>query len=72
MSREKIDNALLRKGRLIAEHKFQTLNITDTNKLLKHLKKDVVSDRGMVLSDIYNIDDEEFKTTLKPKIGFNV
>jgi hypothetical protein len=26
----------------------------------------------MVLSDIYNIDDEEFKTTLKPKIGFNV
>jgi hypothetical protein len=71
MKREKIDQALLRKGRLIAEHKFEKLTVDDTNKLLKSLKKNQVVDEGMVLADIYNIDSEVFKTTNKTnKIGF--
>jgi hypothetical protein len=71
MKREKIDSALLRKGRLIAEHKFQKLNVDETNKLLKHINKDVVVNEGLVLSDIYNIDVEEYKSTNdKQKIGF--
>lgn len=69
MKREKIDPALLRKGRLIAEHKFQNLSIEDTNKLLKHLNKDYVSDRELSLADIYNIDIEVHKTKTKSKIG---
>ena len=71
MKREKIDQALLRKGRLIAEHKFDKLTVTETNDLLKHLGKDYVVKEGMVLSDIYNIDVEEIKTQKIKKIGFN-
>lgn len=70
MKREKIDQALLRKGRLIAEHKFDKLDVDDTNKLLKHLKKDHKVSEGMTLADIYNIDVELFKATNKSKIGF--
>lgn len=72
MKREKIDHALLRKGRLIAEHKFDKLNVEETNILLKHLGKDHVVNEGMTLADIYNIDVEVFKTQNKQsKIGFN-
>jgi SpoVK/Ycf46/Vps4 family AAA+-type ATPase len=71
MKREKIDQALLRKGRLIAEHKFEKLNTNETNKLLKSLNKDYEVNEGMVLADIYNIDVEVFKTQIKNKIGFN-
>jgi hypothetical protein len=71
MKREKIDPALLRKGRLIAEHKFESLNIEETNKLLVKLGKNVEVDNGMVLADIYNIDTEVFKTQKENKIGFN-
>ena len=71
MKREKIDPALLRKGRLIVEHKFEKLNIEETNILLKQLNKDVVVNEGLVLADIYNIDIEEYKSTNdKIKIGF--
>ncbi len=72
MKRERIDQALLRKGRLIAEHKFDKLSVDDTNKLLTHLKKDFVSTEGMVLADIYNIDVEVHKSSNKKtsKIGF--
>jgi hypothetical protein len=71
MKREKIDNALLRKGRLIAEHKFEFLNVENTNKLLKHLNKDVVVNEPMPLSDIYNIDEEIHRTQKnKQNIGF--
>jgi hypothetical protein len=71
MKREKIDQALLRKGRLIAEHKFEKLSVNDTNKLLKHLEKNQEVEEGMVLADIYNIDTEVYKTPTKGnKIGF--
>jgi len=70
MKREKIDQALLRKGRLIAEHKFSKLTDKETNKLLKHIGKDHEATEGMTLADIYNIDVELFKTTNKSKIGF--
>jgi SpoVK/Ycf46/Vps4 family AAA+-type ATPase len=71
MKREKIDQALLRRGRLIAEHKFEKLSVDETNKLLKHLEKDHIVKEGMVLADIYNIDEEVYKTTNKTnKIGF--
>jgi energy-coupling factor transporter ATP-binding protein EcfA2 len=71
MKREKIDQALLRKGRLIAEHKFDKLTVDETNKLLKHLNKNHIVEDGMVLADIYNIDVEVHKTQNKTnKIGF--
>jgi hypothetical protein len=63
MKRERIDQALLRKGRLIAEHKFEKLTVDETNTLLIHLEKDVVVDKAMSLADIYNIDVEVFKSS---------
>jgi hypothetical protein len=71
MKREKIDQALLRKGRLIAEHKFENLSVEDTNKLFKHIEKDFESSESMCLADIYNIDVEIFRASNKSKIGFN-
>lgn len=61
-SRENIDKALLRKGRLIAEHNFKELSIKNTNKLLKHIGKNQISEKPMILSDIYNIDEELLKS----------
>lgn len=58
MNKEKIDKALLRKGRLIAEHKFTNLSVDDTNALLKHIGKNKVSEKGLSLAEIYNIDTE--------------
>lgn len=69
MKREKIDQALLRKGRLIAEHKFEKLSVDDSNKLLKKLNKGFVATEPMALADIYNIDVETYKTNNKSKIG---
>lgn len=71
MVREKIDPALLRKGRLIAEHKFTKLSVEESNNLLKHINKDITVTESLALADIYNIDAEEYKTTNnKTKIGF--
>lgn len=71
MKRERIDQALLRKGRLIAEHKFEKLSVEDTNKLLTFLNKEQKVEEGMVLADIYNIDSNVIKVNKKyNKIGF--
>lgn len=71
MKRERIDQALLRKGRLIAEHKFERLSIDETNKLLNYLNKEQTVEEGMVLADIYNIDSNIIKVNKKyNKIGF--
>lgn len=67
MKKEKIDQALLRKGRLIAEHKFTNLSVDDSNKLLEHIGKNIKVDEPMSLADIYNIDVEVFKEEVKTK-----
>ena len=71
MDKEKIDSALLRKGRLIAEHKFGPLSVDDTNKLLGELDKDTTSDKGLTLAEIYNIDNKQDKSeSERQMIGF--
>jgi hypothetical protein len=71
MDKAKIDSALLRKGRLIAEHKFDALSMDDANILLKHLGKEANATKEMTLTEIYNVDEDEFKSEdAKPNIGF--
>lgn len=70
MDRKKIDTALLRKGRLIAEHRFDKLNLEDTNKLIKHLEIDHISTEALTLTDIYNLKEVEYKAPKPLKIGF--
>lgn len=70
--RDNIDDAFMRKGRLIAEHKFVKLSVDQSNNLLKSLGKDYTTEKEMALSDIYNIDVDIYKTiNQKGKIGFN-
>lgn len=71
-AKENIDKALLRSGRLIAEHKFDALPVEDTNRLLAHLGKEGTSDKPLTLSDIYTFGQKEIKTEeKKSQMGFN-
>ena len=71
MKKERIDQALLRKGRLIAEHKFEKLTIEQSNSLLKSLNKQIEVDSPMTLADIYNIENEYYRSiNTTQKIGF--
>jgi len=69
--RQLIDSALLRKGRLIAEYKFENLSVDKSNKLLKSLKINYKTTNPMPLSDIYNYEDTlGLENNIKTKIGF--
>ncbi|GIZ15595.1 hypothetical protein RCZ15_11680 [Capnocytophaga catalasegens] len=66
----KIDSALLRKGRLIAEYKFKELSIEKCNKYLQFIGKSVVVDKPFSLAELTNIDLKELKNQTDNKIGF--
>lgn len=72
MDKHKIDKALLRKGRLIAEHQFDKLSLEDTNRLIRHLNLGDDVDRGMTLTEIYNMAEVEYKSEepVKKAMGF--
>jgi len=56
---------------LIAEYKFNELDIDKSNKLLKSLKIDYTTRHPMPLSDIYNYEDNiGLGDNKKTKIGF--
>lgn len=55
-----IDEAILRKGRLLNIYEFNRLNLEKTNNLLKEINSEFNSDKELTLADIYN-----FSTDLK-------
>lgn len=71
-----IDDALLRKGRLLKAYKFEKLEVEKSKQLLKtvgHDPKDIT--KAMTLADIYNYGDEikgnaEAFTIPKKRVGF--
>lgn len=66
----RIDKALLRKGRLIANYEFKPLTKEKSNKLLASLGHDI-SNTDMSLADIFNLEKKAFDTgDNKAKIGF--
>ena len=73
MDKAKIDSALLRKGRLIAEHKFDALPIEDAQALIDSLGYEHKADKPMTLTEIYNLSEVEYKSEDKGRetIGFN-
>ena len=71
--RDKIDKALLRKGRLIAEHEFKELPEENVKKLFEKLgiKKEVPG--PLTLTEIYNYNDETVAEEKPAKfMGFQV
>lgn len=69
----KIDTALLRKGRLIAEYKFHELSVEKSNQYLQSLGKKTRVDRPHTLAELTHIDTEEIREHEKvTRIGFGV
>ena len=68
---ERIDKALLRKGRMIAKYKFTPLSREKTAALAKKLGYDDVTG-SLTLADIFGFGKQEFNNAPKKSIGFSV
>lgn len=70
--REKVDAALLRKGRLLYEYEFGALSIDDSQRLIDKLGKKHTATEAMTLAEIYNLEvDTNHAEKPERKIGFN-
>ena len=67
---KKIDDAILRKGRLLARYEFKELEINKAQTLARQLGKKVIIDRPMTVSEIYNLDEKNFENIQSKRIGF--
>jgi hypothetical protein len=67
----KVDNALMRKGRLIAKYEFKELEVEKAQVLSDKLGFDSTIHSAMKLADIYNQDEKDFlERKEKNSIGF--
>jgi hypothetical protein len=70
--RNKIDPAILRKGRLKYEYEFKKLKRERVQALIEKYKLDIECDEDMSLADIYNFDKESsIQKEEKRQIGFS-
>jgi ATPase family associated with various cellular activities (AAA) len=65
-----IDNALLRKGRLIAKYEFGKLNITQSQRLSDHLGFNTTITRPMTVAEIANQHEKQYDAPEIRAIGF--
>lgn len=65
-----IDSALMRKGRLIAEYKFDKLHVNKARELAAHLGYTYDVRRPMTLAEITNADAADFEKPQQNAIGF--
>jgi hypothetical protein len=65
-----IDNALLRKGRLIAKYEFGKLNVAQSQRLSDHFGFDRVISRPMTIAEIANQDEKAVEPDRMAVIGF--
>jgi ATP-dependent 26S proteasome regulatory subunit len=70
IDREKIDSALVRKGRLLVEHHFEPLQPDMANNLLESLGSDVRVSSPTSLAEIYNPEDNFHEEKEENKVGF--
>lgn len=70
---QNIDEALLRKGRLISKYEFKPLAKDKANALLKKLiiTNPPTVDTDMALADIFNYEETSYETKKNKRIGFN-
>jgi len=66
---ERIDKALLRKGRMIAKHKFMPLSPEKTAALAKKLGHENVTG-SLTLADIFGLDSRSFDQPSRKTVGF--
>lgn len=65
-----IDEALLRKGRLMSMYEFGPLEVKKAQSLFDHLKVDFKVEQPMTLADIYNHSQKPMKSDNKKGVGF--
>ncbi len=65
-----VDNALLRKGRLIAKYEFGKLSITKAQNLSKYLGFDTIINKPMTIAEITNPNDVEITQERVAVLGF--
>lgn len=70
IDREKIDSALVRKGRLILEHHFGPLSEEAANRVLERTGSERRASGPMTLAEIYNPDDNYHREKEERKVGF--
>ena len=69
-SKDKIDEALLRKGRLILEHQFDELPVENCNKIFQKIGSKKTTEVPLTLAEIYHEQENYSKKEEKNKIGF--
>jgi len=70
-SRDQIDSALLRKGRLLFEHHFTELTPDKCNKIFKEMGSSRITETPLTLAEIFNEQDNYHYKEEKKKIGFS-
>jgi len=70
IDREKIDSALVRKGRLLVEHHFESLPAEQCNKIFESFDSDRRTADPMTLAEIYNDEENGFVIEEKRRVGF--
>lgn len=70
IDREKIDSALVRKGRLILEHHFGPLSQEASDRVLEKIGSDRRASGPMTLAEIYNPDDNFHEEKEERRVGF--
>lgn len=68
---QKIDPALLRKGRLIAKHRFDKLNVEQVTRLRDSLNLEFEVKDAMTLAEIFYQHEQVHEQQPPPRIGFN-
>lgn len=66
-----IDQAILRKGRLIARYEFEELEVEKAQNLMNKLNIEGTVDKPTVLAEIYNRDARDYGEITTKKMGFN-
>jgi hypothetical protein len=67
---KQIDKAFLRKGRLIARYEFKELEIEKAQHLINSLGYDMIIDKPMTVSEVYNARDMDFEAKKNIPVGF--
>lgn len=67
----KLDEAILRKGRLKQKYEFKTLTEEKTKKLAEKLGKDIPDGQSLTLAEIYNYNETNGTENKAKRIGFS-
>lgn len=69
----KIDEAFLRKGRIIGRHCFEPLTVQKSNSLLAKLQFKYITETPMTLAEIFNWQDTDYRiSNRRMPVGFNL